>query len=181
MNSHHYKDKNGNKYKYGEYYPIELSPFGYNETCAIEQFPLSKEQALKRGYNWQDNIQRTTGKETILPENIPDSINDVTDKILEEVLVCINCQRNYKIVPNELIFYRKMQIPIPRRCFHCRHAARVARRNPFKLWHRQCMCVNTDHPHHDKVKPCPVEFETSYAPKRPEIVYCEKCYQQEVY
>ncbi|MES2023631.1 MAG: hypothetical protein V4439_03025 [Patescibacteria group bacterium] len=28
---------------------------------------------------------------------------------------------------------------------------------------------------------CNVEFETSYAPERPEIVYCEKCYQQEVY
>jgi len=27
----------------------------------------------------------------------------------------------------------------------------------------------------------PNEFETAYAPDRPEIVYCEKCYQQEVY
>ncbi len=30
-------------------------------------------------------------------------------------------------------------------------------------------------------KHCPNEFETSYAPDRPEIIYCEKCYQQEVY
>ncbi len=28
---------------------------------------------------------------------------------------------------------------------------------------------------------CQNEFETSYAPDRPEIVYCERCYQQEVY
>ncbi len=28
---------------------------------------------------------------------------------------------------------------------------------------------------------CKIEFETNYAPDRPEIVYCEKCYQQEVY
>jgi len=27
---------------------------------------------------------------------------------------------------------------------------------------------------------CDVEFETTYAPDRPEIVYCEKCYQKEV-
>lgn len=27
---------------------------------------------------------------------------------------------------------------------------------------------------------CPNEFETSYAPERPEIVYCEDCYQNEV-
>ncbi|MDI6602737.1 MAG: hypothetical protein QME57_01275 [Patescibacteria group bacterium] len=29
-------------------------------------------------------------------------------------------------------------------------------------------------------KPCPNEFLTTYAPDRPEIVYCEKCYLQEV-
>jgi len=33
-------------------------------------------------------------------------------------------------------------------------------------------------PHHSRK--CPNEFETSYAPDRPEIVYCEQCYQQKV-
>ena len=165
-----YIDKLGNKYEYGEFYPAELSPFGYNETEANEHYPLTKEEALKKGFNWQDNIQKTIGKETLLPENIPESINDVDEKILEEILACINCKRNYKIVPNELIFYKKMKIPIPRRCFYCRHEARLKRRNPFKLWRRKCMKEG-----------CKNEFETSYAPERPEIVYCEKCYQQEVY
>ena len=41
------------------------------------------------------------------------------------------------------------------------------------------MCDKTNH-HNHKGK-CDVEFETSYAPDRPEIIYCEKCYQQEVY
>lgn len=30
-------------------------------------------------------------------------------------------------------------------------------------------------------KGCQNEFETSYSPDRPEIIYCEKCYQQEIY
>ncbi|OGI77604.1 hypothetical protein A3D42_01240 [Candidatus Nomurabacteria bacterium RIFCSPHIGHO2_02_FULL_41_18] len=174
-----YTDKAGNVYKYGEFYPIELSPFGYNESCAPELLALSKEQALERGYSWQDNVQKTVGKETLLPKNIPDSINDIDDSILEEVLVCVECNRNYKIVQNEFIFYKKMKIPIPRKCFFCRHANRLARRNPFKLWHRQCMCEKRKHFH--GTGKCAVEFETSYAPDRPEIVYCEKCYQQEVY
>ena len=178
MNEMPYKDKAGNTYKYGEFYPIEHSPFGYNETFAQTHTPLSREAALKRGYKWQDNIQRTTGKETLKPENIPESINDVKDNILEEVLACIDCGRNYKIVVNELNFYRKMKIPIPRRCFHCRHAARLARQNPLKLWHKQCQCNIEKHGHSGI---CPNEFETSYAPNRPEIVYCEKCYQKEVY
>ena len=178
MNEMPYTDKQGIEYKYGEFYPIEHSPFGYSETFAQTLVPLKREEALKRGYKWQDNIQRTTGKETLKPKDIPESINDVKDDILEEVLACIDCGRNYKIVVNELNFYRKMNIPIPRRCFHCRHATRLARQNPLKLWHRQCMCTLETHDHRDK---CPNEFETSYAPDRPEMVYCEKCYQKEVY
>ena len=178
MNQMPYKDKAGNIYKYGEFYPIEQSPFGYNETFAQTLVPLKREETLKRGYKWQDNIQRTTGKETLKPEDIPESINDVKDDILEEVLACIDCGRNYKIVINELNFYRKMKIPIPRRCFHCRHAARLARQNPLKLWHRQCVCKIEKHGHSGT---CPNEFETSYAPERPEVVYCEQCYQKEVY
>lgn len=165
-----YVDKKGNVYKYGEFYPAELSYFGYNESVAPEHFPLTKAEALDQGCRWQDNIQRTTGKETLKPENIPESIKEVEDSILNEVLMCIDCKRNYKIVPNELIFYKKMNIPVARRCFYCRHENRLNKRNPFKLWHRKCMkegCDNT--------------FETSYAPDRPEIIYCEKCYQQEVY
>ncbi len=57
-----------------------------------------------------------------------------------------------------------------RKCFHCRHANRLKKINPFKLWHRSCI--------HEG---CNNEFETSYAPERPEIVYCERCYQNEVY
>ena len=63
--------------------------------------------------------------------------------------------------------------------------------NPPKLSHRSCMCeqgrATTDSRRHDPAGShldsgkCSNEFETSYAPERPEIVYCEKCYQQDVY
>ncbi|MFA5999679.1 MAG: hypothetical protein WC783_01730 [Candidatus Paceibacterota bacterium] len=178
MNAMPYRDKMGNIYRYGEFYPIELSPFGYNESYAPELVPLAKEEALERGYNWQDNIQRTTGKETLLSENIPESIHDINDSILEEVLSCIECKRNYKIVPNELIFYKKMEIPIPRKCFYCRYVDRIKKRNPLKLWHRTCMCEQDNHEHQGK---CAVGLESSFSLDRPEVIYCEKCYQKEVY
>lgn len=176
MNEMPYVDKKGNVYKYGEFYPIELSVFGYNETIAPEQFQLSREDAIAEGYKWQDNLQRTVGKETMKPEEIPDALQDVPDTIVNEVLACIECNRNYKIVPNELTFYKKMNIPIPHRCFHCRHKARLAKRNPFKLWKRSCM---NEGPRQGGAS-CQNEFETAYAPERAEIVYCEKCYQQEI-
>ena len=88
------------------------------------------------------------------------------------------CTEAFKIISSELQFYKKMNLPIPHLCPNCRHYQRLKKRNPLKLWHRICMCEKKNHTHKGK---CPVEFETSYAPERPEIIYCEQCYQQEVY
>jgi len=164
--------------EYGEFFPSKMSHFGYNETIAQDYFPLTKEEAEKRGFKWWDKVQKTTGQETLRPGEIPDSINDVPLSILEEVLACIDCGRNYKIVENEFLFYRKNAIPIPRKCFFCRFKDRLALEQPFRLWHRRCMCQIGKHGHE---KLCPNEFETSYAPEKPEIIYCESCYQKEVY
>jgi len=156
--------------EYGEFFPSSMSNFGYNETIAQEYFPLTKEEAITRGFQWWDKIQKTTDQGTISSEQIPDSIEDISESILNEVLTCVQCKRNYKIIPNELTFYKKHLIPIPRQCFYCRNSNRLKLENPFKLWHRRCMKDG-----------CQNEFETSYAPDRQEIVYCEKCYQAEVY
>ena len=153
---------------YGDFFPPELSFFAYNETINEVEFPLTKEEALKQGFRWEDDIQITTGKETIKTKEIPDYIKEVDDSILNEILLCNICQRNYKIIESELQFYRKMVLPIPRKCFYCRHRDRVKRRGSFKFFDR--ICDN-----------CNKSIKTSYSPDRPEIVYCEECYQKEVF
>ena len=110
---------------------------------------------------------------------MPQNIADVTDDILNEILVCKDCKKNFRITKSELEFYKRMGLPIPHKDFECRHQDRMKKRNPRKLWHRSCMCEVKNHVHGDKK--CSNEFETSYSPDRPEIVYCETCYQQEVY
>jgi hypothetical protein len=45
MNNNPYIDKKGRVYRYGEFFPMEISPFAYNETIAQEHFSLTKEQA----------------------------------------------------------------------------------------------------------------------------------------
>ena len=87
------------------------------------------------------------------------------------------CTEAFKFNSEELKFYTRMKLPLPRLCPNCRHYERLAQRNPLKLWHRQCMC-DKNHAHH--TGKCTNEFETSYAPDRPEIVYCEQCYNAEV-
>ena len=182
MKSFPYIDKKGRVYHYGEFFPIELSPFGYNESTAPDAYPLSKDEAVANGYPWRDPDVREFQKQTY---SIPDNIKDVKDDILEVVLSCGECKKNYRIANMELQFYRRVKLPIPRLCFKCRHFQRMNHRNPLKLWHRQCVCDytvrknSTKHPHHPEGR-CANEFETSYASERPEVVYCETCYQAEV-
>jgi len=171
--------------EYGQFFPPQLSPFGYNETQGNIYSPLTKEQVFARGYKWEDLVPGTFGKETLNPENIPDDIKDVPETVVKEALACIQCKRNYNIVQAELDFYRRMEIPVPRLCPECRYRRRLELRLPRKLWHRQCMCdyqvrANTvKHAHHPEGR-CSNEFETPYAPERKETVYCEVCYQAEV-
>ncbi|MEK7555002.1 MAG: hypothetical protein AAB518_03410 [Patescibacteria group bacterium] len=165
--------------EYGEFFPITLSPFGYNESHNwLFKEKLTKEEVVTRGWKWEDNTPGTFGKETLLPEQIPDDIAQISDDMLKQVLKCETCSRNYNIVQPELEFYRREKIPIPRHCYACRDLARIALRAPRKLWHRSCVCRQSSHFHGNEK--CLNEFETPYSSDRPEKIYCEQCYQAEV-
>lgn len=184
MNEMPYVDNKGRVYKYGEYFPINFSRFAYNETAAFEFFPAEKNEVLNNGYTWRDSVLKDH-KATIEMEDIPDEIANVPDSIVNEILACEHqsqcneiCTNAFRITKEELVFYKRFNIAIPSLCPNCRYFQRQKSRTlPWRLWRRACMCDLPNHSHKGK---CEVEFETSYAPDRPEKVYCEKCYQQEV-
>ena len=176
MNEIPFVDNVGRIVKYGEFFPSNMTPFAYNETIAQEYFPKTKEEAIKDGYKWKD-IDKKNHIPTIMGDELPKDIKEVDINILKETIGCIHkgecghqCTVAFKIIPDELQFYQSNNLPLPEMCPNCRHYERLSERNPVKLWHRSCMKEG-----------CTNEFETSYSPERPEIVYCEKCYQQEVY
>lgn len=190
-----YVDKKGRVYKYGDFFPTELSPFAYNDTIAQEYFPITAEEAAEKGFVWR-HPEAKKYDITMPVEKIPDRIADVGDGVLDHVLGCSHagkcedqCTTAFKIIPSELQLYRKLNIPLPRLCPNCRHYERLRQRNPMQLWHRKCQCAgaksengvyqNTAKHQHGDGR-CHNEFETSYAPDRKEIVYCEQCYQAEV-
>ena len=169
MNTNTYINKHGHVYRYGEFFPPDLSPIGYNQSLAQDFFPLKKEDIIEKGFIL-GNLNFKEYDKTISAENLPDNINEINNNFLKEIIECKDCSRAYKIMPEELQFYQKIKLPLPRLCHDCRFNDRFKLVNPPKFWHRSCMkegCTNT--------------FETSYSPDREEIVYCEKCYQQEVY
>lgn len=202
MSTMPYLDKQGRVYNYGEFFPIDLSPFAYNETIAQEYFPLTKEEAERKGYRWKDPKMRNYQVQ-IQPDRLPDHIEEAPNETINRTIECGHkgtciheCTTAFKIIPEEFTFYKKMGIPLPHLCPNCRHCERLLKSSPLKLWHRTCQCagiksdpstssgqetayMNTAS-HQHGAKHCPNEFETSYAPERREIVYCEQCYQAEV-
>ena len=105
---------------------------------------------------------------------MPDHIKDVQDDIVNKVIECKHkgecneqCTEGFKIIPQELAFYRKHGLSLPRLCPNCRHYQRIKKRNPSKLWDRNCA-------------KCKKEIQTSYSPDRKETIYCEDCYNKEV-
>ncbi len=190
-----YVDKTGIVYKYGEYFPPEHSVWAYNETWAYKYFPLSKEQAIQKGFRWADQDDKTH-EITIKTDDLPIIIDDVSDSILNDIIECSHadencshhCTKAFRILKNELQYYKQSNIALPRLCPSCRYYERLSKKNPLKLWTRKCMCGgvcssdnryrNTiNHLHGDE--PCQNEFETAIGPHRKEIVYCDKCYQSE--
>jgi len=176
MNDMPYVDKKDRVYKYGEFFPVELSPFGYNETSGQDFMPMSKEAVQEAGFNWRD-LKAQESQPTFSAQNLPDAIKDSSTEIIKENFGCLSCGKAYRVILKEYQFLKQFHLPLPRLCPECRHQARLKLRNPLKLWHRQCMCEKSNHGHESR---CPNEFETSYAPDRSEIVYCEQCYNAEV-
>lgn len=164
-----------------EFFPAEISPFWYNETTASEYFPMEKNQAIGKWFKWMDkeypiNIPQWIA--IIKAQDLPDMIDKVNEKwesigyydwsILDKAVICELTGKPFRIIKLELEFYRKHNIPLPRKHPDYRHEQRVQIRTSRKLYDRKC----------DK---CEIDMKTPYSSDRPEIVYCEQCYNKEIY
>lgn len=155
--------------EWGEFFPVSLSPFKHNESIAQEYFPLNKDEAVAQGFGWMEDIPTTVGQETISNDALPTKPQDFSNDLLKQVLKCDTCGRNYRFAPQEIAFYKQLDLPLPRQCFNCRHARRMGLRNVRKLWDGACA-------------KCGTAFRTSYDPDQQKKfkVYCEQCYQTEI-
>ena len=156
--------------EYGEFFPISMSPYPYNASLAQFEFPLIKEVVEKIGGYWAENVASLEGvdpKNILKGDQIPDDIKDVNDDILNKVLICEITGKPFKIIKEELEFYRKKNIPLPTKHPYQRIMERWAMKEPFHLWKYPC-------------SNCGQEMYTSYDPAKKLKVYCEQCYLKEV-
>ncbi|MDD2487681.1 MAG: hypothetical protein PHS92_04920 [Candidatus Gracilibacteria bacterium] len=161
--------------EWGEFFPSSISPFGYNETVAMEYYPISSRDAINRIatdgkpiFKWSTYENPKPDVTKIIPASkLPENIKDIPDDITNWAIECEVTQKPFRIIKQELEFYRKHDLPIPRRHPDQRHLDRMKLRNPRKLYDRNC----------DR---CNKEIKTTFSPERPEIVYCEDCYNKEI-
>ncbi len=151
--------------------PNYFSPFGYNESLAIEHFPIDKNNALELWFNRMDkeyNIDVPDDMETINTSDLSENIKDISDDILKKAIICEKTNKPFRIIKQELEFYKNLWLPIPHIHYNQRHKERFDRVNLKKIRDRKC----------DK---CWIEIKTTYSPGKLEKVYCETCYNKEVY
>lgn len=137
MNEVPYVDSKGSRYTYGDYLPSELSYFPYRDSEAQELYPLTEDEVEANGFHSKHISEDTLIPETLQAQNLPDSIMDVTDDILNQVILSKSSSKKYKITEQELSFYRKYKIPLPRESFFERHNKRHVMASSFRLYDRQ--------------------------------------------
>ncbi len=154
-----------------EFLPTAISPFAYNETDAHVIYPMNQKETLNKWYQYKekdDDISIPIDLSILNSDDIKDNIKDIDNSILDKAILCEVTGRPFRIIKQELDFYRKYSLPVPTKHPDTRHIERISLRNPRKLFDRKC-------------NKCWIEIKTTYSPDRPEKVYCETCYNKEVY
>ncbi|MBI5753549.1 hypothetical protein HZA40_00190 [Candidatus Peregrinibacteria bacterium] len=164
--------------EYGEFFPINLSLYGYNDSCAQDYRPLTREVAIKKGFNWKEKDPAQYRSMPKLTERNPEKL---PDSVVKEIFACVHCGKNFQVLAQELKLFKKIKqlitglgTPLSNLCGNCRFDELSKLKNPRKLWQRKC----------DK---CGVGIESTYVPAvytngvsvMPKIC-CEKCYLETI-
>ena len=114
--------------EWGEFFPVGSSPFAYNETAAMNAFPLPKEEIEAIGGVYRNIDQaRDQGedeKAVLASDVVPDE-----QIVIKSIFKCIESSKPYRIVKPELDFYIKLGVPLPTLHPDVRHRRRIKLRD----------------------------------------------------
>ncbi len=155
----------------GEFFPVTSSTFAYNETIGQQYRPIAQDEATKRWWRRQEEeyfINIPEGMEKIQGKDLPLTIWEVGDDILNKVIICQKSGKPYRIIQQELDFYRKHNIPLSTTHQDVRQEEVLKKRMPMGFYIITC-------PH------CNQETLSSYPENSWYTVRCPACYNKEVY
>jgi len=157
--------------EYGEMFPLSLRLFPYQSSKAQKFYPLDEEKAVEKGIPWykEPESQVPNGIHLLDPKEVPSDIKNVDDSILNDAIRCEVTGKPFKIIAEELKFYRHMNLPIPAKHPWQRIMERVAFEHPFELFAFICPnCSEKSFSIYDEAKQKQLK------------IFCEKCYLRAV-
>lgn len=153
--------------EYGEFFPLSFSPFPYNASLAQLSHPLSENGAVKKGLWWQEPQTSEFGGKVLSKEEVPKNIEDVKDDILDVAIKCEITGKPFRIVKEELDFYRREHLPIPTVHPAERLRDRFSWLGFFKL--SEVPCVK-----------CGSKIVGNISRNFDKNIYCQSCYNKEL-
>ena len=156
--------------EWGEFFPMSISPFAYNEAIVSEYLPLPDSEIVRRGSYLRPKPSQITEIKASVEKSqvVPDRLTEVLPELLQAKFCCRASGKFYRILPQELEWSKRLQIPLSPYCPDERHLRRMAQREPRSLSQTTCMS-------------CRVQLESSFSAERYPRVLCENCYLEKMY
>jgi len=107
----------------------------------MQRFPLSKEETAARGYFRDDTeikINIPDNATTIDAAKLDSDPKVVSDSIVDQVLICSETGRPFRVLKQELALYRKIGNPLPTQHHDIRYKRLVQGRPDRDLFVRTC-------------------------------------------
>jgi hypothetical protein len=120
--------------EWGEFFPLEHSPFPYNCSFAFRYFPpYNKAEALQQGLSWYDR-EEVSIHNALNADELPDGL-PASDAPL--IVLSSQSGRPFRITAEEIKRYRDLKIPLPRMSYQERMEDRWARLGGITLHERR--------------------------------------------
>ena len=158
-----------------EFFDPQLSYYGYNESMAMDYYPLNKQEALAIWFKRSDYEAPVPKVEKFVPwENLPkvgceiikQKKPDFLEKILNYAIVCEVSKRPFKITKQEIEFYINHNLPLPTKHPNIRHQERINRKDPTTM-----RLIHCDE--------CGEEMLSVHEPWQWKKILCEKCFYKD--
>ncbi|MFA6386154.1 MAG: hypothetical protein WCW04_00050 [Candidatus Paceibacterota bacterium] len=155
--------------EYGEFFSLSISPFPYNASLSNILYNIPKDEVLKINGWWFDEKTPFQGNiKLIEAKNVESDIKNITDDILNVGILSELTGKPFRVTKEELEFYRKKNIAVPKLTPYERIIERFKYVSNFKVFYDKCFN-------------CGIEILSSYRNSDGYKPYCDDCYKKEIY
>ncbi|MFA6550611.1 MAG: hypothetical protein WCT36_04640 [Candidatus Gracilibacteria bacterium] len=120
--------------EWGQFFPSEISPMPYNRSVAQRYFPLTKEEALKKGFTWHEEDPKQFPN-AVDATKLPDGLPLKNDALIVKSAVS---ERPFSITTREIEKYKEFKVALPRLTYEERMNERAKKLGGIRLYERAC-------------------------------------------